>query len=405
MLFPAMKENLTHLPGSAAQNRNKIWLRGGIFRHFARILAYLLLIPVYLLILAMAALGYAVLRVTSWLRTHLWARNPYREQAIFILISLAILLAFTLYGPLSSNLSRGHTTEVVLERGLGVREIAAKLAHERIIPSIGQFLFLSKFLGVESELKAGRYSFSPGTRPMEVLNSLVRGYVIARLITIPEGLTIRQMAALLEKESGIDAESFIGMAVDPQVAQENGVQATNLEGYLFPDTYDLHWGMPARELIDIMILRFRQIYDADMDRRAAELDMTNHQVITLASMIEEEARIAEERSIISAVYHNRLKKRMMLQCDPTVIYALGGKTTPLTRKDLEVDSPYNTYRHYGLPPGPISSPGKASIVAALYPVDVDYLYFVARGDGSHQFSRTSREHINAIHRIKKNLGG
>ncbi|KPL19638.1 MAG: hypothetical protein AMJ92_02090 [candidate division Zixibacteria bacterium SM23_81] len=324
---------------------------------------------------------------------------------MLILVSLAILLAFTFYGPFSLNLTRGRTSEVVLERGLGVREIAAILAHERIIPSVGQFLFLSKFLGVESELKAGRYSFAPGTRPLEVLNSLVRGYVSARLVTIPEGLTIRQMAELLERESGIDAEIFVGLAVDPQVAQENGIQATSLEGYLFPDTYDLHWGMPAHELIDIMISRFRQIYDTDLNRRAAELDMTNHQVITLASMIEEEARIAEERPIISAVYHNRLKKRMMLQCDPTVIYALGGKTTPLTRKDLEVESPYNTYRHYGLPPGPISSPGKASIVAALYPIDVDYLYFVARGDGSHQFSRTSREHINAIRRIKKNLGG
>ena len=163
--------------------------------------------------------------------------------------------------------------------------------------------------------------------------------------------------------------------------------------------------MSGERVIELLSARFWQIYDQDMARSAQKLGLSLHQVITLASMIEEEAQAPEERPIISAVYHNRLRERMLLQCDPTVIYALGGKETPLTRKDLAVDSPYNTYRRHGLPPGPISNPGRASIQAALHPAQVDYLYFVARGDGSHQFSRTSREHINAIRRIKKNLGG
>jgi UPF0755 protein len=163
--------------------------------------------------------------------------------------------------------------------------------------------------------------------------------------------------------------------------------------------------MPAGKVIDVLFSRFDQIYTPEMAGRAGQLGLDRHQIITLASMIEEEAGVDRERPLISAVYHNRLREGMLLQCDPTVIYALGGKRTPLTRDDLLVESPYNTYRHTGLPPGPISSPGRASILAALYPAESDYLYFVARGDGSHHFSRTSREHINAIRRIRRNSGG
>jgi UPF0755 protein len=395
----------THPPGSASQNRNKIWLRGGVVRHFARMLGYLLLIPFSLALQVLAALVYAVAWLILELPKKRWARKPLGEPTLLILLSLLVLLVLTIYGPPCPSPSLGQETVVVLDRGLGVRAIAGRLKEAKVISSPGQFLFLSKLLGVEDQLQAGKYSFAPGTRPLDVLSRLTRGQATAQMVTIPEGLTIRQMARLLQTESGMDAERFIGLANDPHVCREHGVEASSLEGYLFPDTYGLYWGIPAREIIALLVSRFQHAWDDSMARRAGELGMSLHQVITLASMIEEEVMANEERPIISAVYHNRLKKRMLLQCDPTVIYALGGKTTPLTRRDLKVDSPYNTYRHRDLPPGPISNPGKRSIMAALYPAKVDYLYFVARGDGSHHFSHTHREHVNAKNRIKKNLGG
>jgi UPF0755 protein len=366
---------------------------------------YILLIPIHLVILLLTILIYT----GFWLLHHIsfrgWLRQPLGEPITLILLALIALLLLTFYGPFQPSSPSDEHLTVVLERGLGGKAIAARLVSEHIIPSAGQFLFLSKLMGVEDKLQAGKYSFAAGCKPLDVVRRISQGGILSQMVTVPEGLTMAEMAQLLEGESGIAASRFTALASDLSVAQERGIEAANLEGYLFPDTYGLYWGMPAEDVIDILVGRFHYIYNDSLNRRAQELHMSRHEIITLASMIEEEARVAEERPLISAVYHNRLKKRMLLQCDPTVIYALGGKDTPLTRKDLQVDSPYNTYRRYGLPPGPISNPGRASILAALYPADVDYLYFVARGDGSHQFSRSSREHINAIHRIKKNLGG
>jgi UPF0755 protein len=392
-------------PGSAAQNRNKIWLRGGIVRHFMRLFGYILLIPVSLVISTIFFLIYAVAWFLHAVTDRMRSRRSLTESAALMFTALAVLLGLTLFGPPAPGTPEERTMVVVLEKGLGVREIASRLKGANVISSPGQFLLLSKLLGVEYALQAGKYAFPANARPLDILNRLAKGQVTAQMVTIPEGMTIRQMAILLERESGIDAGRFSALANDPHVAREHGFDALSLEGYLFPDTYGLYWDLPAENIIDLLSHRFQQIYDRNMQHRARELGMSRHEVITLASMIEEEAQVPEERPLISAVFHNRLRQKMLLQCDPTVIYALGEKDTPLTREDLQVDSPYNTYRRHGLPPGPISNPGQAAILAALYPAEVDYLYFVARGDGSHQFSRTSREHINAIHRIKNSLGG
>jgi UPF0755 protein len=394
-----------HAPGSAAQQRNKVWIKGGVAGHFARVLGYLLLIPVHLIILIFSALIYAAAWAVHHLSFRGWLRGRTFEPAVVGLAALLVILAMTFYGPFSSLGTAGQERTVVIERGMGLSQIADRLASEEIIHSADQFTLVARLLGLGGRLQAGRYLLSAGSRPIDVIRRLSRGGVVSQMVTVPEGLTIRQTAELLQRESGIDAARFETLANDPRRARRCGIPARSLEGYLFPDTYGLYWSMPAGEVIDILFSRFREIYTDEMDRRAEQLGLSRHQVVTLASMIEEEARVDEERPLISAVYHNRLREGMLLQCDPTVIYALGGKRTPLTRNDLQVDSPYNTYRHPGLPPGPISSPGLASIRAALYPADVDYLYFVARGDGSHQFSQTSREHINAIHRIRRNLGG
>jgi len=394
-----------HAPGSAAQERNKVWIQGGVVRHFIRVLSYLLLIPIHLIFLPLSVLIYAV----AWMVHHLgfrgWLKKRSFEPAVVISAGLLVILAITLYGPFSPSGAAGQEKTVVIERGMGVSEIADRLAAEEIIRNTDQFTLVAQLLGLGGRLQAGRYLLPANSRPLDIIRRLSRGGMVSHMVTIPEGLTIRQMAELLKRESGIDAERFQALANDPQTARKYGINSGGLEGYLFPDTYGLYWSMPAGEVIEVLFSRFRQIYTGEMARRARQLGLSRHQVITLASMIEEEARVDDERPLISAVYHNRLREGMLLQCDPTVIYALGGQRTPLTRDDLQVDSPYNTYRHPGLPPGPISSPGRASILAALYPADADYLYFVARGDGSHHFSHTSREHINAINRIRRNSGG
>jgi UPF0755 protein len=392
-------------PGSAAQERNKIWIQGGVAGHFARMLGTLSLIPIYLIILAVSALIYGAAWVIHHLGFRGWLKKRSFEPAMVVAASLLVVLAMTFYGPFSLTGSAGRERTVVVERGMGVSEIADLLVSEKIIRSADQFTMVARFLGLGGRLQAGRYLLPTGSRPLDVIRRLSRGGTISQMVTIPEGLTIRQMAVLLEREAGIDAGRFQALADDTGTARRYGVPAESLEGYLFPDTYGLYWGMPAGKVIDVLFSRFDQIYTPEMAGRAGQLGLDRHQIITLASMIEEEAGVDRERPLISAVYHNRLREGMLLQCDPTVIYALGGKRTPLTRDDLLVESPYNTYRHTGLPPGPISSPGRASILAALYPAESDYLYFVARGDGSHHFSRTSREHINAIRRIRRNSGG
>jgi UPF0755 protein len=268
-----------------------------------------------------------------------------------------------------------------------------------------------------------------------IFNKLVKGEVTPIEVLIPEGLTIREIAQILKKGIGMDSARFVKIATDSQVAENLNIPASNLEGYLFPNTYRLNWGMDPAKLIQVMVNEFKKVFTPALSERAKEINLSMHDVVTLASMIETEAKDGKEREMISAVYHNRLKLGMLLQCDPTVIYAIGGErlvlsstlrlrpegskaegsrttlnlnhsersTSPptLLLKDLEVDSPYNTYKYPGLPPGPICNPGKASIMAALYPANVDYLYFVAKGDGTHIFSTTLNEHNRAKNGIKQ----
>lgn len=287
------------------------------------------------------------------------------------------------------------------------------------------FLTLSKLLGKDRHIHAGRYDFDKGITLYSVFNKLVKGKVTSIEVVIPEGLTMREIIQILKKEIGIESTKFIKIATDSEFIKELDIPASNLEGYLFPNTYKLYWGMDPAKLIQTMVNEFKKTFNSALSARAGarpsggtkEINFSTHEVVTLASMIEAEATNGEEREMISAVYHNRLKLGMLLQCDPTVIYALNGKpdstlpgtdrplgrifARPLLFKDLEIDSPYNTYKYPGLPPGPICNPGKASILAALYPADVDYLYFVAKGDGTHIFSRTLDEHNRAKNKIKR----
>jgi UPF0755 protein len=255
--------------------------------------------------------------------------------------------------------------------------------------------------GYDRRIQSGTYQFNAGEQPVEILARLMAGDVLTTDVTVPEGYNKWEIAAAFES-ANIDSVDMMAAIEDEAVLSERRIGAPSLEGYLFPDTYRVRWGATAKEVTEMMLARLDEVFDAELFKRAVELDMTPHKVLTLASIIEAESQVSAERALISSVYHNRLRRRMRLEADPTVAYAMGGYKGRLLYDDLEIDSPYNTYRRRGLPPGPICSPGEASIRAALFPDSTaDELYFVARGDGSHIFSRTLKEHNAAVEKVRR----
>jgi UPF0755 protein len=239
--------------------------------------------------------------------------------------------------------------------------------------------------------------------PLDVIDVLVRGEVYTQKVTFPEGLTIEEMSKLYEAHGFGRAGDFVQAARKVEHITDLDPGARDLEGYLFPETYALSRSGGAARLVDLMVERFRSVYSEEMRMRAAAQGMTTRQVVTLASLIEKETGNPEERSVVAAVFRNRLKIGMPMQADPTVVYALEKAHKydgNIRRDDLAMDSPYNTYKYPGLPPGPIASPGKASLEAALKPADVPYLYFVSRNDGSHIFAATLAEHSNNVRKFQ-----
>jgi UPF0755 protein len=244
-------------------------------------------------------------------------------------------------------------------------------------------------------LQAGEYRFAEASTPVDVVGRLMRGDVVRRPITFPEGLRIVEMAAIFEARGLGPAGEFVEAAGDPSLIVDLDPEALDLEGYLFPDTYQLPRDTPATALVAQMVSEFREAYPDELRARAEAAGLSTREVVTLASLIEKETARPDERALVAAVYRNRLDIGMLMQADPTVVYALeldGRYDGNIRRVDLEIDSPYNTYRYAGLPPGPIAAPGAASLRAALEPADVDYLYFVSRNDGSHVFARSLAEH-------------
>ncbi len=296
--------------------------------------------------------------------------------------------------------------EVHIEKGYSSRQIAEKLEEKELIRSSLFFQLVIRLTGRAPYLQAGSYHFSSSQSLWEIVEDLVKGRVVTRGITIPEGYTVLQIANLLEKEIDISSASFLE-AVNSRDLYSflEGVYSVEpyyyLEGYLFPDTYHLSSETSPEEIVQLMLNRlWDYVEDYTVRQRARQLDLNLHQVLTIASMIEDEARYEEERALISGVIHNRLKKGMPLQIDATIQYLLPERKVRILYQDLRLDSPYNLYLYDGLPPGPISNPGISSILAALYPVRTDYLYYVARDDGTHIFSHTYQEHLEAQRRIE-----
>ena len=301
---------------------------------------------------------------------------------------------------------RGYTVPdqyVEIPQGSSSRAIGDRLVAAGVVRDIATYRIAVFMSGEGRHLQAGEYRFDRPMTPFGVIDKLARGDVFVVIVTFPEGLTIAEMSKIFESHGLGAASAFVAAAHDPEPIRELDPSATDLEGYLFPDTYPLSRHADAAQLVRLMVARFAHAFSADLRQAAADRTLSIRQAVTLASIVEKETGRPEERPLVAAVYANRLRMGMALQCDPTVIYALqraGKYTGNLRREDLAMDSAYNTYRYAGLPPGPIASPGRASLEAAVHPADADSLYFVSRNDGSHAFASTLDEHNKNVQRFQ-----
>ena len=287
--------------------------------------------------------------------------------------------------------------EFAVPPGASFSQITDTLVARDLVTRPGLFRAYARVRGDDRGVRSGRYRVAEGIRWGALLDTLVEGRVVTESVTIPEGFTVRQMVPRLAAISGEDPEEVAERLQAEGVEERWGVPGPGLEGYLFPDTYRFAAGIPLDSVIRVMVDRYRSLWTPERTARREELGMSEREVMTLASIIQGEARRTEEMPVISAVFHNRLRIGYLLQADPTVQYALGERRRRLLYADIDAvaDHPYNTYTQRGLPPGPIGAPGEAALDAALDPADVDYLYFVARPDGTHIFTRSLAEHNRA----------
>jgi UPF0755 protein len=281
--------------------------------------------------------------------------------------------------------SGGAPVRVTIPPGASMRVAADSLSRAGVIRSARMFRAYAFLRRSDRGIKAGTYLLRRGAAWNVVLDDLRGGKGLVHVVTIPEGFSLSQIEPLLVSKLGVPADSVAAAVSDTALLHQLDVPTSTLEGYLFPDTYTFAIGTTARAAVTTMVKRFEQIWKPEWTARLDTLHLSRNDLMTLASIVEKEARVAQERPVIAAVYLNRLRHGVLLQADPTVQFVLGKHVARVYYKDLEIDSPYNTYKHKGLPPGPIASPGKLSIQAALYPANVSYEYFVAFPDGHHEF--------------------
>lgn len=334
-----------------------------------------------------------------------WRRSPVVLYAVAA-ASGSLLLTLCGFALASAPVDPGSARTVVFEVAPGAPtvSIARGLEREGLIRDRLSFRVMAALLGFDGRLKAGRYELSPGYSTWHTLRKIGRGEVVTVAVTVPEGLTLAQIEGLLEEEGLVEPgelrralEELDARGELPILPEDRGGFIDPYEGVLFPDTYFFEATADPVTIARAMARRTQEVFTPERVARATSLGMTPFEVLTLASIIEKEAVVDEERPLISSVYHNRLRAGMKLDACPTVFYVLGKPMSePLLFADLEVDSPYNTYLNAGLPPGPICSPGLASIDAALYPAETSYYYFVSKNDGTHHFSRTLAEHNRAV---------
>lgn len=320
----------------------------------------------------------------------------------FLLTLCLVLISATLFTGLVfsymffSVSPQSGVVEIRIEQGESFSAVARRLRDHKVVTNERLFSLWARYSGLEKKIHPGLYRFDLPLSPSEVLNRMVLGKGIFQRVTIPEGLTVKEIADLLAKMGIVREEEFLAAARDPELLASLGLQDKGIEGYLFPNTYHLIPQISPREVILKMTEQFRKSVELLAGHRRDDNGLTPHEIVTLASMIEKETGVEAERALVSAVFHNRLRLKMPLQSDPTVIYGLKDFNGNLTRKDLTAVSPYNTYRIPALPPGPICNPGLSSLKAALFPASVQFLYFVSKNDGTHHFSENLEAHSRAV---------
>ena len=326
-----------------------------------------------------------------------------KKRLLFLSILISICLAtgavfVTDLWIYANNPASSDASDVLVQvkPGQSLNATTQILHEKRLILSPLRFNLLARIKGYDKKLQAGEYVLSGSMSPVELLDKMVKGEVKLYKLTVPEGYTIYQVAELVAESGFAQRKAFVDAATDASFARKKGINADTFEGYLFPDTYFFPRGITPKSIIATMVDRFRSVFKPEWENQGQMHGFTIHQVVTLASIIEKETGAPSERPVISSVFHNRLKKRMRLESDPTVIYGIKNFDGNLTRKHLTTRTPYNTYKIRGLPVGPIANPGRDSLHAALYPAKTPYIYFVSKKDKTHHFSTNLKDHNKAV---------
>lgn len=320
--------------------------------------------------------------------------------ASLCLVLLVLISYWIVYRP-NMSLSTGLIAKVTVEKGDDLKKIARNLYEAKLIDDTGRFIWACRILRVETDLPAGIFTIPYGLSNRELVKRMIFSSTNTGNVTIREGWTAARIASELNNKIGIDSAAFMKVVNDQEFVEKLGLEAPSLEGYLYPETYNLYLGMDSEEAVRKMVEQFRNVFNDKMKYRAFELGFSVNEIVTLASIIEGEIIYSSEAPIVSGVYHNRLKMGMRLQADPTIQYIILDSPRRVRYSDLKIDSPYNTYKYNGLPPGPIGNPGYRALMGALYPANVPYIFFVAKGDGYHNFNVTAEEHIEAKNRFDR----
>jgi UPF0755 protein len=318
--------------------------------------------------------------------------------AISVLSGMLIYYAIVLLWP-QGNID--ELAEIHISKGSTLIDVSVELYDKKVINNKSSFILAVKMLGYEKDIPAGKFNIVNASTNYSLINNLINSVNVSKKVTILEGWSINEIAEKLHTSIKIDKKSFIKASQNENLLKKWDVNSNSFEGYLFPNTYQFTEDETAIEIINKMVSEYKKNITKKMRDRMSKMDLTENEVLTLASIIEGEAIYDSERPRISGVYHNRLNKGMRLQADPTIQYIINDSPRRLLNKDLKIKSPYNTYLNHGLPPGPINNPGIESIKAALYPEEIDFLYFVAKGDGYHTFSKTEKEHNRAKRAFQK----
>lgn len=327
------------------------------------------------------------------------SRRLRRTLTLGAIVGVVLLIGLLL---VPANVTKNfEQRQVLIPRGASIEQIADSLHQEGLIGNKKLFVLSARIMGYDRNLKAGQFTIAVGSSTYRILRQLAKGMSAGDMVTIPEGLRVDQIAEILHKGAKIDPMRFMALANDSEFVHSIGVPGDRVEGYLYPDTYPFYPLLTPEEVMKVMVERSLKVFGEEMALPDAKMGLNLHQLVTLASVVEAEAQVPSERPRIAAVFYNRLHQGMMLQSDPTVLYALGEWRARVFYKDLDVKSPYNTYRNRGLPPGPICNPGRGAIHAVLFPnADSTELYFVARGDGTHIFTKSWEDHLRAIAMVR-----